>query len=355
MMMLLVGLALAEPFAWTARTPVGEVAVAPTPVRLVREILELTVLSHDEVQVRTDYILDNPGEKVIVRFSVPVTSGGRGGGRASSAAASIRLTDATDEFVPCLVTTVPPQELPFPSVAGANQVTGACTADVVIPAGISRLRLSYEGELFYESQADATGIPVSDRTLLYDFRGAASWAGTPEQLDVTVNFGPFASATPVLPKKSVREGAFATWMVKKPNHAALGVLSLALGGAAVDAGHVVAKAPHVEGVQVAPVLHDRDPHTTWCGPATQLRVPVPLACGPTVWTTPATVVDVVDCTSKLSLVASHHEQPNGHVVVLEQGSDCFELRPAAEGCLGEVALLPSVCPTEPTTPDTPVP
>jgi hypothetical protein len=343
-MMWFVGVALGQPFLWTGRTPVGELSVGETRVRLVQETLDLKVLSADELQVRADYVLDNPGEKVVLRFAVPVTSGGTGEVRSSPAAASIRLTDASGEFVPCLVRPTSPRALPVELVSGAHRITSACTADVVVPAGVSNLRLSYEGELLHEAVATPPGIPVGDRHLVYDFTGAATWHGSPDLLVAVVDLGPFAASTPDLPPGARRDGAIISWTVEEPDHAALDSLVLPLGGADTDAVRTIARAHVVEGLTGPSVLRDADPSTTWCGRSARLKVPEPLGCGAQVWSAPALDVDVVDCATGESLVASVHRQPGARAATLHAGGDCFELRPAEGGCLAEVALRPATCP-----------
>ncbi|MCA9571141.1 MAG: hypothetical protein KC656_25050 [Myxococcales bacterium] len=327
-----------------------------TDVRLVAETLDLEILSLHEVQVRADYVLDNPGEKAVVRFSVPVTSGGRDGGRPSAAAASVRLTDAGGEFVPCLVKPRPtPLTLPVPSAVGANVVDQHCTADLVVQPGVSTVRLSYEGELVHEDPQDGGGIPASDRTLVFLLGGGAAWKGRPDQLDITLTLGPFASSATVRsPEKSRREGPIVSWSIDRPDHAKLGALRVDLGGAApVRASRVHDLHDTKLGASVHEVLADGDPSTTRCGPATRVRFESAPACPPTVWMTPAVDVDIVECETRAALKGATSSQPGAGSVALTAASTCFEVRPAAEACLGELAVASTPCEPVPAAPVTP--
>lgn len=329
--------ALAAP-DWTARTPIGEARPEQTDVRVQTATVELQVLDRDQVQVRVVYLLDNPGEKAIVRLAVPITSGGEQGDRASTAAASVRFLDATEAFVPCLVRPSPTTTtLPVVSARGANRVDQQCTADVVVPAGISSLRASYEGELLFD-EADAR-VPTADRSLVYLLDGLSGWDRV-EQLDVAIALGPFAETVGDVPAPMVAEPGLITASWSKPKPAELGPLVVPLGGAEALRSERVLSKTRDPAATVHRMLSDGDAATTRCGP-TRVRWDEASTCGATLWTLPAVDLDVVACESREDRVRGG--EPG--VVDLLEGGTCYEVRPREGACLAELVVTPGSCPT----------
>lgn len=335
--------ALAQP-RWTGRTPIGEPEPGETDVQVQSLLIELQILSFDEVQVRSDYLLLNPTDtRQVVHLSVPVTSGGPEGERASPAAASVRFLDAGGTFVPCLVRErAPARELPVRSTRGVHRVDHHCTADVVVPPGPSSLRMSYEGALLFD-EPDGV-LPASDRTLVHDLQGAAGWSGAIGQLDVIASTGPFGGiAGPIRPANPGASGDLVHWSAATPDPVALGPVVVPLGGEARVRADRVAKGQAGVGA-VHRVLADGDLSTTRCGPS-RVRFEVAPSCGPVLWTTPEVPLQVVDCTSGEDRVGSTRGLPGGRQTGLLPASTCYELRPEGGACLAEVAVRP--CPSTP--------
>ncbi|MEZ4323295.1 MAG: hypothetical protein R3F61_37875 [Myxococcota bacterium] len=289
-MTLLLGIALANgPDRNPGRTPLGEMRVATDSVRLVHEELEITLMSVDEVEVRATYQLHNPGESAVIRFSVPVTSGGEGGDfRESNAAASVRVL-SDGRFVPCLVQEGEP--LPTPWAALGGTVDRWCTADLTVPAGSSEVRMSYEGALLFQRpQSPQDLLPRgADRKLVYALAPAGSWAKKPDEVAITVDLAMFRDRAKVVqPEKSTRDGRFLTWSLSKPDLEKVPWIEVDLRAADLDQHAVIAglnatPSPWSPAVVRVPegdpaVLRDADAKTAWCGPggsAIELEWPPP--------------------------------------------------------------------------------
>lgn len=269
------------PDVWTGRTPVGELQPRATASRLVDEELEVRVLDLDFVEVRATYQVHNPGtEAEVVRWAVPVTSGGKGGSEGASAeAASVRVLMG-GVFIPCLVTPGDAFDLPIPSAVGANRVDRWCTADVTLQPGLSELRLSFEGALLYEASSTPAALAAGgvDRTFVHALFPAAGWSKRPDEIRVTFDAGPFVGrATPVQPPNAKVDGRFISWTLPRPDVTQTRFVVVTLKAADRDqhariATHNTRSAPWVRpsGVRVSgnagavSKLTDGDGSTAWC-------------------------------------------------------------------------------------------
>jgi hypothetical protein len=257
--------ALDGPSLVTPRTPIGELRLMSGDVKLVYEELELKILNLDEVEVRATYQVHNPGPEVVLPYGVPITSGGKDGHlRASQAAASVRVLSG-GRFVPCLIEDGPPLALPHAALGSA--VSQWCTADLVVPSGISEVRLSYEGLLLYRRDAPTDGwLPTgADRKLLFSLAPGASWKGKPDTLSITFDAGPYAGrATVVSPPEPFESGRIASWNIDRPDHGKLGVVEVDLRAADWDrSANLFAHASdRAQATEAA--LSDGDPATAYC-------------------------------------------------------------------------------------------
>ena len=213
----------------TPRTPIGELRLLSGDVQLVYEELELKVLNLDEVEVRATYQVHNKGPELVVPYGVPITTGGPDGElRASEAAASVRVLSG-GRFVPCLIEDGP--ELPLPHVELGAEVRHWCTADLVVPSGVSEVRLSYEGRMLFRRPAPKNGWePVgANRKVLYSLAPGASWKGKTDTLSITFDAGPFGgSATVVGPRDPFQSGRITSWTLEKPDYAKLSAIEVDL-------------------------------------------------------------------------------------------------------------------------------
>lgn len=292
-MTLLLGIALANGPARTAgRTPIGEMRVGTDRVRMVHEELEIRLLSLEEVEVRATYQLHNPDPAAVVRFSVPVTSGGADGAyRDSNAAASVRIL-SNGTFVPCLIEEGERMATPFEALGGA--VTHWCTADLTIPSGPSEIRMSYEGELlFSRPQGPADPLPRgADRKLVYALSPAASWGKKPDEVAITLDLGDHRDRAKVVrPANPEWSGRIASWTLSKPDFSKAAWIEVDLKAADRDQHAIVAsfnasQSDWTPTIRVpsgeATALTDADAATAWCGAAgsaLQLEWPAPEAAG----------------------------------------------------------------------------
>lgn len=209
------------PDVWTGRTPVGELQPRATVSRMVDEELEVRILDLDFVEVRATYQVHNPGTAPeVVRWAVPLTSGGTGGSDGASAeAASVRVLMG-GVFIPCLVSPGEGFELPVPSAVGANRVDRWCTADVTLQPGLSELRLSFEGALLYEASSTPAALAAGgvDRTFVHALFPASGWSKRPDEIRITFDAGPFVGrATPVQPPNARVDGRFISWTLPRPD------------------------------------------------------------------------------------------------------------------------------------------
>jgi len=286
---LFLGIALANEIPLTTgRTPIGEMKVETSTVRMVQEDLEIRLMNLDEYEVRATYRLHNPSAEAVVHFAVPITSGGEQGTyRDSSAAASVRIL-SDGNFVPCLVQQAPGFDTPYPQA----KIDRWCTADLTIPAGPSEIRLSYEGELIYNRVlSDQALVPApADRTLLYALASADSWAKKPDEVSITVDLGPYKGRASIRqPDGPDVSGRFISWALNKPELAKTPWIEIGLRAADWDR-HAIATAlnqhpsrwaPTITGSPDTAPLTDANAATAWCGPSgSTLKLDWPLPEAP---------------------------------------------------------------------------
>ncbi len=257
--------ALDGPPLVTPRTPIGELRLMSGDVRLVYEELELKILNLDEVEVRAVYQVHNKGGEIVVPYAVPITTGGKDGHlRASEAAASVRVFSG-GRFVPCLIEDGP--QIPMPHASLGTTVQQWCTADLVVPSGVSEVRLSYEGLLVFRRDAPTDGWNPkgADRKLLYTLAPGAYWKGKPDTLSITFDAGPYAGrATIVSPAEPFQSGRIASWSFDKPDHAKISMVEIDLKAADLDrSANLFVHATERPSASEA-ALVDGDPGTAFC-------------------------------------------------------------------------------------------
>ena len=265
------------PGLWTGRTPVGGLGPsATTEIRLVHETLELRITGLDAYEARAVYQLHNPGPAEVIRWSVPITSGGAGGSaRDSAEAASVRVL-SEGVFIPCLAADGPRLLVPVPGTE-ANVADKVCAADVTIPTGASELRLSFEGALHFEASS-AVGAVLGggvDRTLVYGLFPGAGWSKKPDSVEITLDPGPYAGRLePILPPRPTSEGRLLAWDLQKPDLAREPWVVVKLKVADRDlhariAGWNAGPQDPARPSSTATRTSDGDGASAWCGPPGQ--------------------------------------------------------------------------------------
>lgn len=259
--------AWAEPTSWTARTPIGDIQARTDQVRLVHEDLAITLVDLDSYEVRATYQVHNPGERVIVRYGVPITSGGREDGGGRSNAASVRILQ-DGVFIPCLIEDGDALSLPVSSESGMHTVDKWCTADLVFKPGASEIRLSYEAGLLFERQWAAGGPQPTERQLVYAIGLSESWAGTPDAIEISVDLGNTyrGRARATVPPPTHQDERFLSWSWSKPDLSLTPTLVMQL--AASDLDRFAAVTPSPTGRPASSsnpeAVFDKNPTTAHC-------------------------------------------------------------------------------------------
>jgi len=198
-------LANGGPDIWTDRTLVGEGRPEANVVhtKMVKEDLDIRLPTQtlNRYTVDARYTLQTPTGGESIRFAVPITTGWEEDTRLLAIPDSVAL-HLDGSPVPCVIEKRETMPLDLGYELGQDAVDAWCVAALELPGKRDDLLLTlqYEAELFHESWSTNVDLftGVSDRELYYLLWPAASWAGIPKSVNMTVHLGRYTGRAEVV-------------------------------------------------------------------------------------------------------------------------------------------------------------